>query len=135
MFDIRFDSSLFDEFICVAKYIADEVIEWNESNLSTDQRWVQIFTHCKARDVNHQHLSELVQFALCLPGTNASTERAFSHMNKIWTSEKTQLKVPTLKALLITKINFKHTCMDFYRVLKSTPELLKKISSSEKYEL
>ena len=78
--------------------------------------------------------SELVQFVRCLPGTNAATERAFSHMNKIWTSEKTQLKVPTLKALLMTKVNFKHTCMEFYGVLKSTPELLKKISSSEKYK-
>ena len=94
---------------------------------------MQIFTHCKARDISHQHISELVQFVLCLPGTNASTERAFSHMNKIWTSEKSQLKVPTLKALLTTKINFKHTCIEFYRVLKSTPELLN-ISSSEKYE-
>ena len=49
MSDLKSDSSLFDEFTCIAKcYIAEEVAKWNESNLSTDQRWVQIFTHLKA---------------------------------------------------------------------------------------
>jgi len=134
MLDPKFDSSLFDEFTCAAKYITDRIAEWNESNLSTDQRWVQTFTHLKARDVSHQRMSELVQFVLYLPGTNASTECTFSHMNKIWRSAKTQLKVQTLKALSTTKINFKYNCMELYGMLKSTTELLKRISTSEKYE-
>lgn len=131
-FDPQLDTEL---FACVANYITSEKIsEWNAANVTTDQRWVELFTHLKDKNINHQRMSELVQFIMCLPGTNASTERVFSQMNKLWTSEKTQLQIPTLKALLVTKINFKQSCMDFYRLLQSTPGLLKKIASNKKYE-
>ena len=86
--DPNLEAILYDEFTCVAKYVGEKVTEWNDSSLPTDQRWLEIFTHFKARDISHQHMLTLVQFILCLPGTNASTERVFSHMNKIWTSEK-----------------------------------------------
>ena len=55
-------------------------------------------------------------------------------MNKIWTADKTQLSVSTLKSLLLLKCNFKQSCLEFYNFLKSSPELLKKIISSEKYK-
>ncbi|KAG0726976.1 hypothetical protein GWK47_035576 [Chionoecetes opilio] len=51
------------------------------AGVCTTQRWVQILTHLKARDVSHQRMSELVQFIHCLLGTNAS-ERTLSHTNK-----------------------------------------------------
>lgn len=70
---------------------------------------------------------------LCLPGSNASTERVFSHITKIWTKEKTQLNVSTLKALIITKLNFDYTCLEFYELLKNNNLLLKKIVSKDKY--
>lgn len=43
----------------------------------------------------------MIQYILCLP--NASTERVFGQMNKVWAKEKSQLKIETLKAILITK--------------------------------
>ena len=67
---------------------------------------------------------KIIQYIFCLPGTNASTERVFSQMNKIWTADKTQLSVSTLKSLLLLKCNFKQSCLEFYNFLKSSPELL-----------
>ena len=88
----------------------------------------------KEKDVSHQKLAKLIQYIFCLPGTNASSERVFSQMNKIWTADKTQLSVSTLKSLLLLKCNFKQSCLEFYNFLKSSPELLKKIISIEKYK-
>ena len=119
--------------------ICEKVSEWNASKVPIDKRWVELFTHFKEIDVSHDHMSKIIQFILCLSGTNSSVERVFSQMNKLWTSEKSQLQVLTLKALLtklkklLTKLNFSQTCLEFYNFLKSTPELLKKISSNEKY--
>ena len=102
------------------------------NKVPADKRWVEIFTYFKEKAVSHQKLAKLIQYIFCLPGTNASTERVFSKMNKIWTADKTQLSVSTLKSLLLLKCNFKQSCLEFYNFLKSSPELLKKIISSEK---
>ena len=116
--------------------ITDEKIaEWNSSKLPSAQRWVEVFSQLKCRDVSQQHLIKLIEYIFCLPGTNASTERVFSQMNNIWTEEKTQLKVSTLRSLMMLKFNIKLSCLDFYNKLKSSPELLKQIISSEKYDV
>ena len=135
LFDPEFHTEMFDDFAYTLNYInEDKISEWNKSKLSADQRWVEIFTHFKDNDINHKQMAKVIQYIFCLPGTNASTERVFSQMNKIWTIDKSQLNVSTLKALLILKYNFKHSCLDFYKLLKSTPDLLTKIISSEKYK-
>lgn len=51
------------------------------------------------------HTLIIVEYVLCLQGSNASTECVFSHITILLTKEKTQLHVSTLKALLITKLN------------------------------
>jgi hypothetical protein len=61
---------------------------------------------------HYSNVLKLVEFLLCLLGTNAPTKHVF-FMNSLWTSEKTQLSVETLKAVLITRVNFEYTCMDF----------------------
>ena len=38
-------------------------------------------------------------------------------MNKLWTSDKTQLNVRTLSAMLMTKFNSNNTCAEFYSFL------------------
>lgn len=55
----------------------------------------------------------VAEFALCLPGTNAPTERVFSLINT-WTPDKSQLKVDTLKHMLVVKGNFSDLCDNFY---------------------
>jgi hypothetical protein len=66
---------------------------------------VEVFTYFNANDLAHVNFSIIVEYILCLPGSNAPVERVFSHMNKIWSSEKTQLGVSVLKAIFITKGN------------------------------
>lgn len=70
-----------------------------------------------------------------MPATNAPVERIFSLMNNLWTAEKTQLQVSSLKAMLLTKVNFKMSCTEFYSFLKSSPDLLQQICSNEKYTM
>lgn len=133
--DCSKDTEIFDEFSSISNYITPQkVAEWNNLNVSTENRWVEVFRHFKTNNLNHANFSILIEYILCLPGTNASVERVFSLMNKLWTSEKTQLQVSVLKAMLITKVNIKKTCQEFHLYLKSSPVLLKQICSSEKYK-
>lgn len=40
--DTKIDRDLFDEFTCLVKYVGEKVVKWNDFNLSTDQRWLEI---------------------------------------------------------------------------------------------
>lgn len=84
--------------------------------------------------LNYYNTFLLVEFALCLPGTNAELERVFSIINNIWTAEKSQLKVDTLKSMIITRVNNKLTCLEFYKALLENEMALKSISSQSKYK-
>jgi hypothetical protein len=53
------------------------------SNPST-KKWSQVSVHLKANYVPHGSMRKVVELLLCLPGSNASIERVFSHMNYIW---------------------------------------------------
>ena len=57
---------------------------------------------------NQQLLMEtclkIVEFYLCLPESNVPRERILSFMNNLWDTNKTKMKVETLKSLLITKV-------------------------------
>ncbi|KAL4121392.1 hypothetical protein QTP88_013914 [Uroleucon formosanum] len=128
------DTALFDQFMLTLQYVTQEKIdEWNLEKKSTDQRWVCIFKYFKEKDIQCDKMIIIVEYVLCLPGSNASTECVFSHISKIWTKEKTQLNVSTLKTLVITKLNFNYTCLEFYELLKKNNLLLKKIISKDKY--
>lgn len=133
--DSNKDTEVFDEFTLILNYVTSQKIsEWNHLKVHTETRWVEVFKHFRANNLKHENFSLLIEYILCLPGTNASVERIFSLMNKLWTSEKNSLQVSVLKAMLITKVNINKTCQEFYAYLKSTPSLLKQICSSEKYK-
>lgn len=57
----------------------------------------------------------------------------FSVVNKYWTTEKTQLNIETLKAVLQVKWNFADSCENFHKNISNNEDLLKKIHSAEKY--
>lgn len=129
------NEDLFDEVSCVKNFANNEKIEdWRVKNISVDERWIEIFNHFKKHVVAYKNILILVEFCLCLPASNAATERVFSIMNNIWTTEKSQLKVNTLRSLLITKCNFKMNCSEFKGFLINNPDVLKKIHSVEKYQ-
>jgi hypothetical protein len=44
-------------------------------------------------------------------------KRVVSFMNSLWKSEKTQLPVGNLKAVLITRVDFEYTSVDFFKIL------------------
>lgn len=132
------DTELFDEYSLISNCITPQkVTVCNTGNISTENRWVELFKHFHTNNLNlnHTNFCIIIEYILCLPGTNAPVERVFSLMNKLWTSKKTQLQVAVLKAMLITKVNFKKPCREFHSYLKSTPNILKQIYSSKIYRI
>jgi hypothetical protein len=128
------EGELFDETSLIIKYVTPEKINhWKHNSVPLSERWVEIFKNFRENDVSYKNFLSLVEYCLCLPGSNAASERVFSLMNQLWTSEKSQLKVTTLKSLLITKYNFKLDCVQFYMMLLQNEALLKTIHSSKKY--
>ena len=135
-FEIDKSTELFDQFQKCAIYVDEEKIKsWNETKLKADERWAEMFNYFRSNDTDHIQLGKIIQFVFCLPGTTASVERVFSLMNAVWSDEKSQLQVETLKAILITKFNYKMTCSEFYHLIKSDKNILKAIASVEKYNL
>lgn len=110
----------------------DKIFDCNEKKVSVDERWIEIISHFRNSNVPFENVLKMVEFALCLPGTNAVTERIFSLINILCTSEKSQLQVETLKHMVMVRHHYK-TCENFYNFISSYEELLKKIHSSEKY--
>jgi len=129
------DNELFDKIVCVRSFLTPDILhKWNTEHLTTDKRWAHLFTHFQEQHISSTNVVKMVEFCLCLPGTNAATERVFSLMNDVWTSEKTQMTTETLADILVTKTNFAFTCIDFHGLLLKKPHLLKAIHSSKKYK-
>lgn len=76
-------------------------------------------------------MKAIIEYCLCLPGTNAQVERV-SSLIKIWIAENRQLQVATLKALLMLKVNVHMTCEQYHGHI-SKNGLLKRIHSSKKH--
>lgn len=131
--DMKTESVLFDQWQCAKLIAAGRIDDWNTKNVSPSERWVDIFSKMYCENVNFDDLSKAVQTVLCLPGTSASVERVFSIMNNIWTSEKSQLNISTLRSMLMIRTNFTLKCYEFYELLLKNKQVLHKISSSEKY--
>lgn len=125
---------MFDQYNYVKNYVTDEKIEeWREKKMDIDKRWVEIFLHFRNHNVPFDEISTVVEYILCLPGTNATVERIFSTANKSWTREKSQLHISVLKSILFVKYNIELSCIEMFKLLQSRDDLLKKIASKEKY--
>lgn len=128
------ENALFDEVTVLKSYISTnnyKILEWKKNKIHFSDRWVEVFNFFMQNNHQYKNILLLVEFSQCLPGTNAQVERVFSHMNNIWTSEKTQLKVETLKSLIITKLNFNFGCSEFYNMLLENADVLEAIHSSK----
>lgn len=128
------DSMLFDEFNCLKQYVNEEKInEWRELKTPVDQRWVECFKHFETKQVPCANLKLLAELVHSLPGTNAPVERVFTLMNNFWTANKSQLKVETMKCMLLLKCNVNLSCAQFHDTIKVNSNLVKAIHSSDKY--
>lgn len=134
--DLKFDENeLFDEFCCVKNYAdLQKIKEWTKDETTCEQKWLEIFAQFQVKNISFLNILKIVEFSMCLPASNAPSERVFSLMNDMWTSEKTQMMVETIKAMLITKCNFSMTCAEFKEYIKENKDILKKIHNSEKYQ-
>jgi hypothetical protein len=114
--------------------IQDKFDDWTKNVISVEQKWVQIFNICKEKDVNVSNLTMVVEFAFCLPGSNASTERVFSLMTTTWTDVRNQMDNKTIECCLITKI-YGLSCIEFYNEIIKNPTFLNKIHITDKYKI
>ena len=129
-----YENEMFDNVSNARDFVSKEnLAAWESTNASPDERWAEMFQHFARSDGRYAALASVVQFLLCLPGSNAPCERVFSQMNNLWTPDKHQLKVETLGALLMVKFNFSFTCTEFHDFLMRSPQLLESIHSSDKY--
>lgn len=128
------ENLLFDEVTYLKKYVTDEKITgWDNRNVPLELKWLEVFNFFKEQHIPFRNILKAVEFSLCLPGTNAPTERTFSVMNNIWTNEKSQLGVETLKAMLMVRCNIANTCEEFLLKIEKNYDLLKRVHSAEKY--
>ena len=110
------EDELFDEICFVLRYVTEnKITHWKKNSVSVSNRWIETFKTFNENDVSFKNIGKIVEYCLCLPGTNAPAERVFSLMNNMWSTDKTQLQVETLKCLLITKYNFNQTCDEFHK--------------------
>lgn len=130
-FDLNENASkVFTQFGFIKSYCTSEKFaRWKDAKLSTELRWVEIFTHMDSNQVPYLEFSHLVEYILCLPGTNAPVERVFSSLKHMWKPECSSMNEQTLRAMLFVKNNMEYKCVDFYKYLKETPRLLRQIAS------
>lgn len=128
------DNTLFDEVCNVSRYVtAEKLEEWKSLKKPVGERWMDVLQHFEANDVPCNNIKAIVEYSMCLPGTNAPVERVFSLMNKMWTAEKTQLHLTTLRAMLMLKVNVHMTCEQYHGHISKNEGLLRAIHSSKKY--
>jgi hypothetical protein len=94
---------------------------------------VKYFNSCKS-EKRFSELLIIAEFLFAIPSHNANTERVFSLMQSQWTKERNKLLVESVTGILFVQHNLKHmSCKEFHTYLSRQPNLLKAISSSEKY--
>lgn len=127
--------AVFEQFGYIKRYCSQEkIMQWNSEKKPTEDRWIEIFKHMNDNQVPFNQFSKIIEFVLCFSGTSAPVERIFAKIDKIWRKERSSLSISTLKSMLIVKNNMEYECDEFYKFLKTRPDLLKKISSQEKYD-
>jgi len=67
-----------------------------------DEKWTYVFQIADI-DGDFPNLKIVVEFLMCIPGSNANVERIFSDMNNLWTDDKSGFDVKTVKVMLVVK--------------------------------
>lgn len=130
------DEELFDEVRRTNIFCEDngKFLNWVEEKIEVDKRWLEVFKHFKSVGIPHANLKNIIEAAMCLPGTTANVERTFSLINDFWSCEKSNMNTETLAAVITTKENLKYTCTEFSNLLAENDQLTREIHSSNKYE-
>lgn len=128
------ESKLFNQY-CNFKTFLETAIKTDDFvRLQSHQKWQKYFEAYPDEEASGEWL-KICQFFFAIPAHNANVERIFSVMNVQWSDERNRLNVTTIRAILITYFNFKEfSCQQFFDYLSCQKSLLKKISSSDKYQ-
>ena len=54
-------------------------------------------------------------------------------LNNFWTSNKSSIKIETVKAMLNAKVNYELSCEEFYNKFHDNKAFLQAVTFSEKY--
>lgn len=132
---VAHSSAVVDQYGYMKSFCTNEKLEeWNNNKLRTDERWVEMFKHMETNRIPFEEFSKLIEFVLCFPGSSAPVERVFAKAKKIWKQDSSSLEISTLDSILHVKINMDWSCTEFHKFLKTQPELLRQISSQQKYD-
>lgn len=118
---------LFNEY-CIIKPILNNVYSIEQNVYS---KWTKIFS--SGTKENFKNIFLLVSYVLSIPPSNAYVERVFSIMNQKWSKERNRCKVELIKSELQISLNFEENCSDFIEKIKLDEDLLKAVSSNQKY--
>jgi hypothetical protein len=101
---------------------------------TTVERLPEVFKFVQSEGISLRDIHIILEFSLAIPGTSASIDRVFSTTNSLWTDEKNNFLIETIKAVIVTKTHFQDlSCSDFYTLILKKPKLLQEIRSSWKY--
>lgn len=127
-FKINIDKTkLFDEVAIVNEAI--ENFNFVDKKQSHVKIWCKLF-----KDKNLPNIQKIIETVLCIPVSNAYTERIFSIMKNLITDERNSLEIDTIKSEICVKVNFSVSCIEFANFVKNESRLLSAAKSSRKYK-
>ena len=100
-------AALFPQFLMNEDRLREELIDFqvtDSRDLPQEQR-IDRFWGLIGKNDSFTELARLAKILLCIPHSNASSERVFSMVSKIVTSNRMALDSSTVCALLSCKIN------------------------------
>ena len=102
--------------------------EWNRFALSDlqvgdDECQLDIAKFWSSQRSSYPALSKLMCTVVCVPHSNASSERVFSMLKKIYTEQRSELCSDTINSLLSIKMNIDTCCYN----TELSPPLLRKL--------
>lgn len=127
------DSKCFDQLQNLKSFLNTNKENVDFKKLLAHKKWVAYFKSMISQDCFSEFLT-ICQYYFAIPGHNANVERVFSLIGQQWTKERNRLHVDTVAKMLVVEFNLKHlTCKDFYNYILKETELLKQVSTNQKY--
>lgn len=84
--------------------------EWTQHQFNDDVIPGDVVSYWEDMSSSYPNLSVVMKALLCIPHSNAQSERVFSMLKKIYTDQRSDLCKETINALLSVKMNTKECC-------------------------